>query len=95
MEKNTHVELSNKKGSLANCLLDNKTKIETLYATSNVMTMKSEVRSLVIAINDKPLDKKSVATKRFLQSLDRQRNKDGILTLVWNTILAGDNEQVI
>lgn len=95
MEKNTHVELSNKKGSLANALLANKDDIEKACNSGSISEAKAVITNIVMNINDKPLEKKSVATKRFLNNLAKQRYTSGALTLVWNTILAGDNEGVI
>lgn len=95
--ENTSIELSTKKGSLAYCLNANKTNIEASFNNKSIsaQAMQTQIRDLVIAINDKPLDKKSVATKRFLNSLAKQRSKYDILKLVWNTILAGDGEAVL
>lgn len=95
--ENTNIELSTKKGTLAYCLRAHQTEIEADYNNKLVSTqmMQSKIRDLVVAINDKPLDKKSVATKRFLNSLAKQHSKSNILSLVWNTMLAGDGEQVI
>jgi hypothetical protein len=41
------------------------------------------------------LTDKSPATKRFLDSLERQKTKDGIIMLVYNAQLKGDGLGVI
>ena len=90
-----HPDLCDKEGSISHALESNKVEIERLYNANNLANMKEFVRNVVVSINDKPLDKKSVATKRFLNALNQQRNCLGVLQLVWNTIMKGDNLGVI
>jgi hypothetical protein len=43
-----------------------------------------------MSTNNLPLEKKSPATKRFIQSLKTKRNKDEIVFLVTNSLLKAD-----
>lgn len=97
MHNNVEVKLSTKEGTISNCLLSNKTLIDAEFNDSklSLATYKADVKKLVLAINDKPIEKKSQATKRFLFGVDKARSKYSILQLVWNTILAGDGNAVI
>lgn len=92
-----HVILSDKPGSIAYCLKANKDVIDNNYAdkTVSLQCYKNIIRDLIIAINDKPLDKKSKDTKKFLWALAQAKSKDNILTLVYNTWLAGDGLAVV
>lgn len=95
--ENNKLKLSQEKGSIANCLMSNKEKIDTDFENEAVSLAqyKTDLKNLVIAINDKPLEKKSAATKRFLLSVDRAKSKFAVCRLVWNTILAGDGNAVV
>ena len=89
--------LTTKKSSYVHSLLKKKDEINSKYSDSRVSTqqLKQFVREIIISTNDKDLDKKSVATKRFLISLDQQKSKTGILQLVYNSMLNGDGCGVI
>lgn len=50
---------------------------------------------VVMSTNSKEYDQKSVATKRFLINLEKQRTKDGIIFLVYNSKLNGDGCGVV
>lgn len=92
-----HVILSDKPGSIAYCLKANKDLINSKYTdkTVSLQGYKTFVRDLIIAINDKPLAKKSKDTKKFLLALDRAKSKDSVLSLVYNTWYAGDGLAVV
>ena len=92
-----HVILSDKPGSIAYCLKANRDLIDSKYAdkTVSLQCYKTIIRNLIIAINDKPIEKKSKDTKKFLASLDQSKSKDNIIKLVYNTWLAGDGYAVV
>ena len=92
----THENLSDKSGSLSSALLSNSDIITAVTEDSTSFAeMQAYIRNLIIKINDKPIDKKSPATKKFLLALNKQYSKAGISLLVYNTLLAGDNMAVI
>lgn len=93
--RNEHPELTNKEGSFVNALVKYEKEFESLYNKRDFNGLKKAVYNAVISANDKPLEKKSQATKRFIMSLNKQRSCDGIITLVWNARLKGDNLGVI
>lgn len=97
MNNNINQKLSTKGGTISNCLLSNKALIEAEFNDNNInlVTYKADVKKLVLAINNKPVEKKSQATKRFLFGVDKAKSKYSILQLVWNTILAGDGNAVV
>jgi len=90
--QNQTIELTKIKGSYVNQLEQRNTEIENSYYDQSVTTQefKQVVKNIVLETNTKSVEKKSVATKRFLESLERQRTKDGIIMLVWNARLKGD-----
>jgi hypothetical protein len=93
--ENQHPELTNKEGSFVNALVKHEKEFEAFYAKNDFAGLKNAVYNAVISANDKPLEKKSQATKRFIMSLNKQRNCNGIITLVWNARLKGDNLGVL
>ena len=93
--ENQHPELTDKEGSFVNALVKHEKEIESFYNKRDFNGLKNAVYNAVISANDKPLDKKSQATKRFIIHLNKQRNCDGIITLVWNARLKGDNLGVL
>lgn len=92
-----HPQLTKVTGSYVHCLQEKTTEIVAEYNNVRVSTpqFKQFVRTIVMSANTKPLEQKSVATKRFLTSLERQTSKDGILMLVYNSQLNGDGLGVI
>lgn len=94
MTNKTHPELSNKAGTIASTLKNISSDINNMVsANAPTPQIKSFIIQQINNINDKK--EKSPATKRFLDALNRQTNNYGINSLVWNTILAGDNQGVI
>jgi hypothetical protein len=85
-------ELSKISGSFANSLNNNLSKIYELHGLKSVTTesLRQTVLHIVMNTNNLPLEKKSTATKRFIQSLNQKRNKDEIVFLVTNSILKAD-----
>ena len=63
-----HVILSDKPGSIAYCLKANQDLIDSKYAdkTVSLQCYKTIIRDLILAINDKPIEKKSKDTKKIL-----------------------------
>lgn len=90
-------QVSTIKASYSHTLTKYKTDIDTTFLNKSVDTkgFKHYIRQLIIGTNDKPIEDKSPATKRFLTSLDRQYNKDGVLMLVYNSMLKADGLGVI
>lgn len=86
-----HPELSKHTGSLAHALTENKEAIDTMYMTASANQLKVFINDLVMNINQKEYKDKSEATKRFLKSLLQAKSKDSVITLVYNTMAAGDN----
>lgn len=93
--RNEHPELTNKEGSFVSALVKHENEFNALYAKKDFNGLKNAVYNAVMSVNDKPLEKKSQATKRFINYLNKQRNCDGIITLVWNARLKGDNLGVL
>ncbi len=91
------VELTKINGSYVNQLQANIAEINNKFSDRTVSTqqLKQIVRDIVIDTNDKSLNDKSPATKRFLDSLEKQKSKDGIIMLVYNAQLKGDGLGVI
>ena len=91
------IELTTKKTSYVYSLRDHKEEINKKVndPSINTIQLKQYVKDVVISTNDKTIEQKSQATKRFLMSLDKQKSKTGILTLVWNSMLNGDGLGVI
>lgn len=88
----TNKELSKTSSSFAYALNNNLPKIYELYGSKTVSTesLKQTVLHIVMGVNNLPLEKKSPATKRFIQSLNTKRNKDEIVFLVTNSLLKAD-----
>lgn len=85
--------LTDKETSYVHSLEVHSEEILNLYEDYNTSadTLYNRVREIVINTNNKPLEKKSQATQRFLQSLYKIRNsKDRIIFLVYNAKLKGD-----
>lgn len=96
MEKTrNHVNLTDKETSFCHTLVVHEKEINSLYEKNNLNELKNYIQKIVLAVNDKPLEKKSVATKRFLISLQKQRSCSGVIQLVWNARLKGDNLGVL
>lgn len=95
--KNFGVNLSEKEGTIVNVLVANNANIEQMYnnRSVNAIQFKAYIHDLVMAMDDKPLDKKSAGTKRFLMTLNKLRTKNDIITFVWNARLSGDNLGVL
>lgn len=91
------IELTTKKTSYVHSLKEHKDEINRRVNDPmiNTIQLKQYVKDVVVNTNDKTLENKSAATKRFLMSLDKQKSKAGILTLVWNSMLNGDGLGVI
>lgn len=91
------IELTSKKSSYVYSLNEHKDEITNKFNNPSITTvqLKQFVREIIINTNDKTLENKSQSTKRFLLSLDKQKSKYGILTLVWNSMLNGDGLGVI
>lgn len=91
------LELTTKKTSYVHSLCEYKDEINNRFNNPSITTvqLKQFVREVVINTNEKSLEQKSVATKKFLMSLDKQKSKYGILQLVWNSMLNGDGLGVI
>lgn len=91
------LELTECKGSYVNRLIENKVYIERLYNSPKVSTaeFRAEVRRIVLTTNDKKIEDKSEATKRFLSFLNKVKTKTDILSLVWNATLKGDGLGVL
>jgi hypothetical protein len=85
-------ELSKNSNSFAYSLNSNLSKIYEMYGSKSVSTesLRETVLHIVMSTNDLPLEKKSPATKRFIQSLRTRRNKDEIVFLVTNSLLKAD-----
>lgn len=90
-------ELTNIKSSYVGNLKANKNTFDYAYANPAIKAdqLKSIVKNIVLNTNDKTIEDKSEATKRFLVSLDKLRSKDQIMTLVYNSMLKGDGQGVI
>lgn len=86
------IELTKTKNTYANHLADLRTAIDSAYEDLNISTedFRTLVRDIIMKTNNKSLEKKSQATKRFLMALDKQRSKDQILILVYNSMLLAD-----
>lgn len=95
--KNQSIELSKVKASYTHSLAKNLNEINRKYADKSVSTyyFKNYIKNLVLETNDKSIDDKSPATKRFLASLENQKSKDQIITLVYNTYCKADGLGVI
>lgn len=93
----TTIQLTKKKTSYVNQLSLHKEEINKQVNNPlvSLQQLKQYVRDVVISTNDKSLENKSQATKRFLMSLDKQKSKSNVLTLVWNSMLNGDGFGVI
>ena len=91
------MELTKIKNSYVHELNAHQKEIDDCYnnRSKSVNDLKDLVRTIVMNTNSKEYDKKSVATKRFLLSLEKQRTKDGIIFLVYNSKLNGDGCGVI
>lgn len=91
------INLTEVNNSYVHSLNQNMNKILSSYSDEhvNLFEFKSLVRQIVIDTNDKPIEQKSNSTKRFLTSLDRQKSKTEVLSLVYNSQLSGDNLKVI
>lgn len=91
------MELTKIKNSYVHELNAHQKEIDDCYnnKSKNVNDLKDLVRQIVMNTNSKSYDEKSVATKRFLLSLEKQRSKDDIITLVYNSKLNGDGLGVI
>jgi hypothetical protein len=91
------IQLTKIKTSYVHSLQQNKNLIDSNYYNKNITTqqLKQIVRDIIISTNDKSIENKSTSTKRFLSSLERQRTKDNIITLVYNSMLNGDGLGVI
>ena len=85
-------ELSKNSNSFAYSLNSNLSKIYELYGSKSVSTesLRETVLHIVMSTNDLPIENKSPATKRFIQSLRTKRNKDEIVFLVTNSLLKAD-----
>jgi hypothetical protein len=92
-----HGELSKKKGSYIEQLIAHNKEIERAYNNPTVSTnqLKGLVKHIVLGATPQDEAHKSAATKRFLIMLARQKSKSGIIQLVWNSRLKGDNLGVI
>jgi len=95
--KNFGVNLSEKEGTIVNVLVANNANIEQMYNNRavNAIQFKAYIHDLVMAMDDKPLDKKSAGTKRFLMTLNKLRTKNDIITFIWNARLSGGNLGVL
>lgn len=91
------MELTKIKNSYVHELNEHQKEIDACYNDINktVNDLKSLVKQVVMNTNSKEYDQKSVATKRFLINLEKQRTKDGIIFLVYNSKLNGDGCGVI
>ena len=91
------IELSKVNTSYVNQLEMRNDEIEQSYYDSSVSVQqfKKVVRDIIIETNDKSLEEKSTATKRFLSSLEKLNSKETIIQLVWNSRLNGDGLGVI
>lgn len=91
------MELTKIKNSYVHELNVHQKEIDACYndKAKNVNDLKDLVRQVVMNTNSKEYDQKSVATKRFLISLEKQRTKDGIIFLVYSSKLNGDGCGVI
>jgi hypothetical protein len=90
--------LTDKETSYVHSLEVHSDEILDLYEDYNTSahTLYNRIREIVINTNDKPIDKKSKATQRFLQALDKIRNnKDQLIFLVYNAKLKGDGLGVL
>lgn len=85
-------ELSKNSNSFAYSLNNNLSKIYELYGSKSVTTesLRQTVLHIVMSTNNLPIEKKSPATKRFIQTLNTRRNKDEIVFLVTNSLLKAD-----
>jgi hypothetical protein len=92
-----HGKLSNKKGSYIEQLIAHNKEIERAYndRAVSVSQLKELVKRIVLGTTPQDEAHKSAATKRFLIMLARQKSKSGIIQLVWNSRLKGDNLGVI
>jgi hypothetical protein len=93
----SEIQLTTKKSSYVHSLTEKNSEIENSYYDRTVSTLqfKEVVRNIVLETNNKTESNKSESTKRFLLSLDRQKSKDGILQLVWNSRMKGDGLGVV
>ena len=91
------VNLTEKAGTIVNVLVANNATIEQKFNDRSVSVndMKSYVYDLVMNMDDKPLEKKPAGVKRFLSTLNKQRNKNDLITFLWNARLSGDNLGVL
>lgn len=90
--------LTDKETSYVYSLETHSEEILNLYEDRNTSanTLYNRIREIVINTNDKPIEKKSKATQRFLQALYKLRNnKDQLIFLVYNAKLKGDGLGVI
>lgn len=88
----TTIELTTKKSSYVHSLMTRNEEIEKSYYDNSISLaqFKTVVRNIVLETNNKTVENKSVATKRFLSSLEQQKSKTGVLQLVWNARMKGD-----
>ena len=90
--------LTDKETSYVYSLETHSEEILNLYEDYNTSAnvLYNRIREIVINTNDKPIEKKSKATQRFLQSLYKIRNnKDQLIFLVYNAKLKGDGFGII
>ena len=98
VSKQPKVELTTKKHSYVYHLNVNSDLIQDMYEDESINSyqLADKVKQIIINVNDKEIDKKSKATLRFLQSLDKVKySKDEIVMLVWNSMMKGDGLGVI
>lgn len=91
------MELTKIKNSYVHELNEHQKEIDACYndISKTVNDLKSLVKEVVMNTTSKEYDQKSVTTKRFLINLEKQRTKDGIIFLVYNSKLNGDGCGVI
>lgn len=98
VSKQPKVELTTKQQSYVYHLNVNSDLIQDMYEDESINScqLADKVKQIIINVNDKEIDKKSKATLRFLQSLDKvKHSKDEIVMLVWNSMMKGDGLGVI
>ena len=91
------LQVSKIKTSYVHSLQSHKTEIDNTYLDKSVSTeqFKTYIRNIIMNTNSLEYSDKSPATKRFLMSLNKQYNKAGIITLVYNSMLKADGLGVI
>lgn len=86
------LQVSKIKTSYVHSLKSKKSEIDSTYLDKKVSTeqFRTYIRNIIVNTNSKSLEDKSPATKRFLIALSKQYNKDGIIQLVYNSMLKAD-----